>query len=77
MAFWSRLFSTPNHEGIVPNSNGPSNWVPGDPEGVTVETPDPVELRSFPVVMPSPPAELRIDGWRFRGSRIRARRRRR
>ncbi len=54
MAFWSRLFSTPNHEGIVPNSNGPQVWSPGDPEGVTVETPEPVELRSFPVVMPSP-----------------------
>jgi HK97 family phage portal protein len=58
MAFWSRLFSTPNHDGIVPNSNGPSNWVAGDPEGVTIETPDPVEVRSFPVVMPSP-----WDGW--------------
>jgi len=53
VAFWSRLFSTPNHAGIVPNSNGPSNWSPGDPDGVTVEGDD-VELRSFPVVMPSP-----------------------
>jgi HK97 family phage portal protein len=59
MAFWSRLFGdTPNHAGVVPNSNGPSAWSPGDPEGVTVETPEPVELRSFPVVMPSP-----WDGW--------------
>ena len=55
MAFWGWLFGdTPNHAGVTPNSNGPSNWTPGDPDGVTVETPDPVELRSFPVVMPSP-----------------------
>ena len=54
MAFWSRLFGdTPNHAGVVPNANGPSNWSPGDPDGVTVEG-DPVEFRSLPVVQPSP-----------------------
>jgi HK97 family phage portal protein len=53
MAFWSNWFmSTPNHAGTGTAFN------PGDPEGVTVETPDPVEVRSFPVVMPSP-----WNGW--------------
>jgi HK97 family phage portal protein len=50
MAFWSNWFtSTPNHAGT-----STAGYSPGDPEGVTVETPDPVEVRSFPVVAPSP-----------------------
>lgn len=52
MAFWSNWFtSTPNHAGI-------GGYNPGDPEGVKVETPEPVEFRSLPAVMPSP-----WDGW--------------
>lgn len=50
MAFWSNWFSgTPNHAGT-----STVGYSPGDPEGVTVETPEPVEVRSFPVVAPSP-----------------------
>jgi HK97 family phage portal protein len=50
VAFWSNWFtSTPNHAGTAT-----AGYNPGDPDGVTVETPDPVELRSFPVVAPSP-----------------------
>jgi hypothetical protein len=53
MAFWSNWFTSgPNHAGTGTVFN------PGDPEGVTVETPDPVEVRSWPVVMPSP-----WNGW--------------
>lgn len=52
MAFWSNWFTShPNHAGI-------GGYNPGDPEGVTVETPNPTEFRSLPVVMPSP-----WDGW--------------
>jgi HK97 family phage portal protein len=50
MAFWSSWFtSRPNHAGTAT-----AGYTPGDPEGVTVETPEPVEVRSFPVVAPSP-----------------------
>jgi phage portal protein BeeE len=52
MAFWSNWF-TPR-----PNHAGTAGYAPGDPEGVTIETPDPVEFRSLPIVSPSP-----WDGW--------------
>src|SRR5215471_6584704 len=52
MAFWSNWFtSRPNHAGTT------TNFHPGNARGVTVEG-NPVEARSFPVVMPSP-----WDGW--------------
>jgi HK97 family phage portal protein len=50
MAFWSNWFSGhPNHAGTATEG-----YNPGDADGVTVETPDPVEVRSFPVVVPGP-----------------------
>ena len=50
MAFWSNWFTShPNHAGTAT-----AGYNPGDPEGVTVETPEPTELRSLPAVMPSP-----------------------
>ena len=61
MAFWSNWFtSTPNHAGV-------GGFNPGDPEGVTIETSNPTEFRSLPVVMPSPwsgwPAEWSTPTW--------------
>jgi hypothetical protein len=51
MAFWSRKdAATPNHAGT-----STVGYSPGDPQGVTVETPNPItEFRSLPVVAPSP-----------------------
>ena len=63
MAFWSNWFTSgPNHAGT-----STAGYTPGDPEGVTVETPDPVEVRSLPPVMMSPwsgwPAEWSTPQW--------------
>jgi len=63
MAFWSNWFAGhPNHAGTAT-----VGYNPGDPDGVTVETPDPVELRSLPAMMPSPwsgwPAEWSTPNW--------------
>src|SRR5262245_4210338 len=50
MAFWTNLFGPrPNHAGT-----STAGYNPGDPDGVTVDTPNPVEARSLPVVAPSP-----------------------
>jgi len=63
MAFWSNWFAGhPNHAGTAT-----AGYNPGDPDGVTVETPDPAELRSLPAMMPSPwsgwPAEWSTPNW--------------
>jgi len=50
MAFWTKKNSeTPNHAGT-----STAGYNPGDPEGLTVETPNPVEPRSLPIIAPSP-----------------------
>jgi HK97 family phage portal protein len=63
MAFWSNWFTgTPNHAGT-----STVGYNPGDAEGVKVDTPNPVEARSLPAVMPSPwsgwPAEWSTPTW--------------
>jgi len=63
MAFWSNWFAGhPNHAGTAT-----VGYNPGDPDGVTVETPNPVEQRSLPAMMPSPwsgwPAEWSTPNW--------------
>jgi HK97 family phage portal protein len=62
MAFWSRLFSAPNHDGVAS-----ADFTPGDPDGVTVEGEIDPETRSLPLVMPSPwsgwPAEWSTPQW--------------
>src|SRR5262245_25078031 len=51
MAHWWNRKDQPNHSG--------TGFAPGDPDGVTVETPEPItELRSLPAVVPGP-----WDGW--------------
>lgn len=63
MAFWSNWFTgRPNHAGTTT-----VGYHPGDPDGVTVSTPNAVEARSLPTVMPSPwsgwPAEWSTPGF--------------
>lgn len=74
MGFWSWLTGV-NHEGIEPNANGPLDYDPGDPEGVTLEQGTEVEPRSLSSFIPSPwsgwPAEWSTPNWDF-GSRFNA-----
>ena len=72
MSFWGKLLGT--GAGITPNANPPSSvsapgWVPGDPDGVEVDTPNPVQNRALPVLQPSPwsgwPAEWNTPQWDF------------
>ncbi len=76
MGFWSRLFDSPNHAGMTANENvpapppgtvAPPDWRPGDPDGVVLEPGEEVEVRSLPVLMPSPwsgwPADWSTPRW--------------
>lgn len=76
MGFWSRLFDSPNHDGLVANDNVPPpppgtvsapSWTPGDPDGVELTPVEPVEVRSLPRVMVSPwsgwPADWSTPQW--------------
>ena len=83
MAFWSRLFGTPNHAGVTPNENpapaspptvAAPDYTPGDPDGFELQY-DPVQARSFGLVAPSPwdgwPAEWSTPNWDW-GNRLNA-----
>lgn len=76
MGFWSRLFDSPNHDGLVANDNDPPpppgtvsapSWTPGDPDGVEFTPGEEVEARSLPRMMVSPwsgwPAEWSTPQW--------------
>jgi HK97 family phage portal protein len=79
VSFWSALFGSPNHEGVVPNDNpegvqpasvAAPDYRPGDPDGIEFQY-DPVQARSFGLVSPSPwsgwPSEWSTPDWDWNG----------
>lgn len=66
MGFWSNLLGIPNHEDVIPNSNG-IDYNPGDPDGFEVAEGDGAFSRSLPIPMTSPwsgwPADWSTPHW--------------
>jgi HK97 family phage portal protein len=80
MGFWTSLLGWPNHVGVTPNANvspadpptvAAPDYSPGDPNGVEIEPGPPVQVRSLPVIAPSPwsgwPAEWATPQWDWNG----------
>jgi HK97 family phage portal protein len=76
LSFWDSLFGTPNHAGVTPNDTegdpstvGPSDYNPGDPNGIEYVKDDSLQARTIPIASPSPwsgwPAEWSTPNWEW------------